>query len=161
MSANSSRTSFVLLLLLLTACEGSQQSRTHRALEYRRGLDAYAIHQYPEALAHFHEAAERGNATAQYYTGLMYANGQGAEQDYRKAAAWYQKAAALDQPDATLQLARLYVMGLGVDFDIPKAIGLFDRAAKLYQPGKQRDEALEQKTALEALLKERAATPPQ
>ena len=49
----------------------------------------------PEAKA-FAEAkakAEAGDAEAQYNLGLMYANGQGVEQDDKEAVKWWRKAA--------------------------------------------------------------------
>ena len=39
------------------------------------------------------QAAEQGNATAQYNLGVMYDNGQGVRQDDAQAVQWYRKAA--------------------------------------------------------------------
>ena len=141
--------------LLSTGCEQrgagttpSPQHRGSRMVEYRAGLDAYVAGRQLDALPHFRAAAEQGHVNAQYYTGLMYANGEGTKPDYREAAKWYQMAAARNQPDALVQLARLYATGTGLDMDVDKAIELFDRAAKTYPPGAKRDAALEQKHAL-------------
>jgi len=129
----------------------SAQHRGSRIAEYRAALDAYVAGRQLSALPHFRAAAEQGHVNAQYYTGLMYANGEGTKQDYREAAKWYRLAAEHDQPDALVQLARLYATGTGVDMDVPKAIELFGRAAKAYPPGEKRDQAIEQKNALAAV----------
>jgi TPR repeat protein len=148
--------------LLLAGCGDRQtpasaqstpvQQRGSRIAEYRAALDAYVAGRQLEALPHFRAAAEQGHVNAQYYTGLMYANGEGTKQDYREAAKWYQMAAEHNQPDALVQLARLYATGTGVDMDVKKSIELFGRAAKAYPPGDKRDQAIEQKNALAAVL---------
>lgn len=115
-------------------------------------MEAYTVGRLDVALSHFRAAAEQGNVNAQYYTGLMYANGEGTEQNYAEAAKWYQKAAAHDHPDALVQLARLYVTGSGVEADASKAVELFARAAKVYPPGEKRDQVMQQKTALATVI---------
>src|ERR1700688_2179006 len=40
--------------------------------------------------------ADRGDAAAQYYLGLIYANGKGVQRDYAAAVTWYRKAADQD-----------------------------------------------------------------
>ena len=49
----------------------------------------------------FHKAAEQGVAAAQFFLGLMYADGRGVAKDERKAAEWFQRAA--NHGDATAQ----------------------------------------------------------
>lgn len=113
---------------------------------------AYELRDWLEALRLFSAAGEAGNADAQYYTGLMYGNGQGVERDYAEAAAWYEKAAAQNHPDAMIALARLNLFGLGVESDADRAVELFDRAAQTYPPGQARDDAAQQRDALRAVL---------
>ena len=128
------------------------QASITRITEYRAGLDAYAAGRPEKALQHFSAAANQGNVNAQYYVGLMHANGEGTKRDFREAAKWYRKAAARNQPDALVNLARLHVMGLGVDADAQKAVELFGRAAKVYPPGEKRNQAAEQGKALAAIV---------
>ena len=47
------------------------------------------------------QVAEQGNAKAQFYLGVMYANGQGVRQNEKQAEHWYRKAA--EQGDASAQ----------------------------------------------------------
>lgn len=142
------------IALALSACSerNAPKSRGSRAGEYRAALEAYSGGQHSKALEHFRNAADQGNVNAQFYTGLMYANGEGVKQDFKQAAKWYQRAAEHNQPDALVQLARLYATGSGVNLDARKAVELFGRAAQAYPPGEKKDQALEQKNALIAVL---------
>ena len=53
------------------------------------------------------QAAEQGDARAQYNLGVMYANGEGVPEDYVKAYAWMNLAAAQGQKDAVKSKDRL------------------------------------------------------
>lgn len=118
------------------------------------GQRAYAQTDFAGAFKRFHEAAAQGNADAQYYLGVMYADGQGTQRNYPEAVRWYEKAAAQNHPDALYALARLYVTGLGVEADASRAVELYGRAAAAYPPGAQRDQAEQQRQALAAVLDE-------
>ena len=54
------------------------------------------------------EAAEQGDAEAQWNLGLSYYNGDGVRQDYEEAAKWYRKAAAQGYAKAKKNLGELY-----------------------------------------------------
>ncbi|MBK6758554.1 MAG: sel1 repeat family protein [Moraxellaceae bacterium] len=62
---------------------------------------AYKKGDYQTALKEFKEAAEQGEALAQFGLGFMYYKGDGVLQDYTEAASWYLKAA--EQGDAMAQ----------------------------------------------------------
>ena len=53
-----------------------------------------------KAFALFKEAAEKGNAYAQYSTGFMLQNGQGTKTNYKEAEEWYRKAAEQGEDNA-------------------------------------------------------------
>lgn len=118
------------------------------------GLKAYDVGDHERALKDFREAADKGIADAQYYVGLMYAEGEGTARSYEEAVKWYAKAAEQNQPDALYALAKLYVIGGGVDADPAKAIELYERAENAFPPGEKRDAAAEQRLALAAVLNE-------
>jgi TPR repeat protein len=130
----------------------SMGNRASRLREYRSALAAYTAGRHLLALRHFKAAAELGQVEAQYYTGLMYANGEGTDRNFDEAAKWYQKAAERNQPDALVQLARLHVIGLGVERDVGKALQLLERAANIYPSGEKRDEVIEQRVALQEAM---------
>lgn len=67
---------------------------------------AYNAGLYADALAEFTYLADEQNATALYYLGQMYENGQGVDKDTKKATEYYQKADALGNMQASVQLAK-------------------------------------------------------
>lgn len=78
------------------------------------------------------EAANQGDAEAQYYTGEIYEKGLAGQQpDYQLAALWYQKAASQGYKRAAVNLGRLYERGLGVKQDQVEAVRLYQQAAGL------------------------------
>lgn len=58
--------------------------------------------------------AKRGDATAQFNLGLMYATGQGVLQDYKEAVKWYRLAADQGNAEAQNNLGVSYYKGQGV-----------------------------------------------
>jgi len=60
------------------------------------------------------EMAKQGIADAQYALGVMYANGQGVQQDSKEACEWYRKAALQGVAFAQNQLGWMYEHGQGV-----------------------------------------------
>jgi len=87
---------------------------------------------YQTALRIWQDAANQGDAEAQYYTGEIYEKGlAGQKPDYQLAAAWYQKAANQGYKRAAVNLGRLYEQGLGVEQDVEEAVRLYQQAAGL------------------------------
>jgi TPR repeat protein len=68
------------------------------------------------------QAAEQGDANAQFRLGAMYANGQGVGQDFAQAAQWWRRAAEQGQATAQFGLGTLYDSGTGVAQDHAQAI---------------------------------------
>ena len=60
------------------------------------------------------QAAEQGNADAQYALGGMYDQGQGVHQDYAQAVQWFRKAAEQGNVEAQHNLGAVYANGQGV-----------------------------------------------
>jgi hypothetical protein len=69
--------------------------------DFRAGEDAYNRGDYAAALHEWRPLAERGDASAQYNLGGLYANGQGVPQDHVQARQWYEKAAVHGTISAT------------------------------------------------------------
>lgn len=63
------------------------------------------------------QAAEQGDAAAQYNLGAMYAEGQGVRQDYVEAVRWFRKAADQGLAQAQFNLGAMYYKGHGVRQD--------------------------------------------
>ena len=68
----------------------------------------------PTALKEWKPLADQGHADAQYYLGLMYANGEGVPEDDAEAVRWYRLAADQGHADAQYYLGLMYANGEGV-----------------------------------------------
>lgn len=76
------------------------------------------------------QAAEQGDANAQFYLGVIYANGQGIVKDETEAVRWFRKAAEQGSASARIWLGFMYVNGLGVVKDEAEAVRWFWEAAE-------------------------------
>ncbi len=74
-------------------------------------------------------AAESGNASAQFIVATRYLDGEGVTQDVTRAAHWYQKAALVGLAPAQYRLATLFERGRGVPKDTATALIWYERAA--------------------------------
>lgn len=83
------------------------------------------------------QAASQGHAEAQHQLGMIYANGQGVELDYKVAVKWQQKAAVQKHPQAMRTLAWLYANGYGTEQSDEKAQQL---CLELAQAGDAKDQ---------------------
>ena len=92
----------------------------------------YNTGRYETAFEHFSEYAKMGNATAQYYLGKMYYEGQcvGGSRNYDKAAEWYRKSAEQGNAEAQCYLGYMYINGLGVSQDNAKAVEWYRKSAE-------------------------------
>ncbi len=75
------------------------------------------------------QAAERGDAEAQFIIATRYLDGEGTAQDVTRAAHWYQKAAQAGLAPAEYRLATLFERGRGVPKDPSTALVWYQRAA--------------------------------
>ena len=79
--------------------------------DFDAGLEAYNKGDYKVAFDQFKEAAEQGDARAQFYLAESYNGGQGTVQDYSEALNWYRKAAEQLNPEALDKLCSAYFYG--------------------------------------------------
>ncbi len=77
------------------------------------GWQAFLDGDYETAIAELEPAAQSGDATAQYYLGVLYDHGEGVARNYRTAADWYEKAAAQGHREAQFKLGLLQYTGGG------------------------------------------------
>jgi Sel1 repeat len=85
---------------------------------------------YAKAREWSQKAAEKGDATAMLWLGLLYRDGHGVAQDYVKAREWYEKAAEKGDPSAMQSLGLAYHQGQGVAQDYAKAREWYEKAAE-------------------------------
>jgi TPR repeat protein len=75
------------------------------------------------------QAAEQGDAEAQYALGMYYYGGVGVVQDFNQAAYWYKKVAEQGNANAQYFLGRCYENGIGVVQDYHQAVEWYRKAA--------------------------------
>ena len=100
-------------------------------------MTAYARGDYPTALRLLQPLAYGGDADAQFYLGLLYANGEGVPQNYLEAVKWFRSAADRGVSAAQFNLGILYARGQGVRQDYAEAIKWYRRAADQGDPKAQ------------------------
>ena len=100
-----------------------------QAAPYDEAVAAVAQHDAAKARALFAEAAQAGDARAQFNLGRMYLQGDGGPRDYAQALKWSEAAANQDIPGAQYILGRMLDEGLGVRPDPERAAAWYGRAA--------------------------------
>jgi TPR repeat protein len=111
------------------AIETSQNQLSASSPKEPIGKPQPANTNYDSAIATYRGAADLGDATAQFNLGLLYAKGQGVQQDFVEAARWYAKAANQGNADAQEHLGTLYYRGRGVPQDYAQAALEYRKAA--------------------------------
>ena len=97
-----------LVTLLIFSCA------TAWAADFDKGLAAARAGDFATALAEWKPLAEQGDAVAQFYLGVMYANGEGVLEDDKEAVKWFKLAAEQGYAKAQYNLGLIYDNGEGV-----------------------------------------------
>lgn len=119
---------------------------------FQDGLLAYHRGDLAVAMEIWRPLAERGDSSAQYMVGYLYARGEGVISNSGKAASWYRKAADQGDPDAQLNLGLLYVNGQGVKKSYVSAYKWFALAYLIYPEGEYQDDAFRNRENVAALM---------
>lgn len=93
------------------------------------GRDAFKKKDYATAVKYYQQAADLGDAEAQFYLANRYYNGQGVAEDKEQAFYWYEKAARQGNTDAQTCLGLSYLNGEGVTKNEDKGIYWLNLAA--------------------------------
>ncbi len=115
------------------------------------GVAAFRRQDYAAAIAIFGPLAERGDARAQAYLGLMYANGYGVPQNYIEAARWLRLASEQGYAFAQYLLGLMYDKGQGVPQDYVQAYKWLDLAVAR-AIGRERDDWVRIRNAIASKL---------
>jgi TPR repeat protein len=91
--------------------------------------DAFESGDFATAASQFQILAEQGDVRAQYTLAVMYANGQGVDQDDGQAVRFYRLAADQGHAAAQYDLGLMHANGRGVPTDEMAALGLYRLAA--------------------------------
>ena len=128
------------------------QSQPQTQPGFQDGLLAYHRGDHAVAMEIWRPLAERGDVSAQYMVGYLYAQGEGVESSSRTAAKWYRKAADQGDPDAQLNLGLMYVNGTGVTKSYVSSYKWFALAYLSYPPGEYRDNAFRNRENVATLM---------
>lgn len=103
--------------------------------DYAKGMAEYRAKNYASALYEWLQSAEMGDEKSQYWLGMMYESGRGAQKSQLdKALKWYQLSADSNYPPAQIKLGELYLAGKGVKKDLSQSVFWYQQAAKQNQP---------------------------
>ena len=96
----------------------------------KEGIAALERGDFAAAIREFTPLAERNRAAAQFYLGVMYANGYGVPQDDAEAVKWYRLGARGDDPRAQYGLGVMFAEGKGgLKRDYARAVDWYHLAA--------------------------------
>ena len=89
----------------------------------------------PQEIAVLRADAERGDAAAQYWLGVRYANGRDVTRDHEEAVAWFRRAAEQGYAAAQYNLGVSYETGRGVPQDDGEASAWYHPGGRAREPG--------------------------
>jgi len=84
---------------------------------------------FKEAVHWYRQAADQGNAKAQFNLGNCYSHGNGVLQSFEEAVRWYRKAADQGYAKAQYSLGVVYEKGCGVPQSSSEALKWYKKAA--------------------------------
>ena len=116
----------LLALCLLGGCV-EQQPRTLIVTDY---VQVPAKQVTVPNFAELQQAAEQGDAPAQYELGRLYADGLGVSKNHRTAMEWWEKSALRGYAPAQYGLGWMYFNGQGVITDFAKGCAWMRAAAE-------------------------------
>lgn len=122
----SARRSIAALALIASALVATGAAR---ADGFARGAEDYAHGSYPRAARLLAANAERGDARAQTYLGVLYLRGEGVPQNFEAAGYWLHAAAEAGVPAAQYFLGLMYDKGQGTRQDFVMAHAWLNLAA--------------------------------
>jgi len=126
----------LLLFLSAACCAGLVHAQVDPATtdeqEKRQAIRA-ALAATPRSAESFEqtiEAANQGDAIAQFNLGVRYINGNGVDKDPAAAVKWFRTAADQGLANAQFNLGVCYAEGLAVDQDAKEAVAWYEKAAR-------------------------------
>jgi len=117
-------------MIVAASLAATLYSGATRADPFQDGVAAEARGDAQGALTLYRQAADRGDAAAQYSLGRLYRQGQGAPKDDAAALLWFRKAAEQGNPGAAYSLGQMYHVGEGLRRDDRQAACWFLKAAQ-------------------------------
>lgn len=105
--------------------------------DIQKGIAAYSVGKYDEAIAEWQPLAENGNAEGQFWLGTLYSNGMGVPQSDEIALKWFGLAADQEHAGAQYNIGLMHANGWGVEMNVDEAKVWYRRAAENGSPEAQ------------------------
>ncbi|EGO62369.1 tetratricopeptide repeat protein [Acetonema longum] len=80
------------------------------------------------------QAADKGDAAAQYKLGIAYEEGNGVEKDLAEAIKWWKLSAEQGDSDAQHMMGNVYMFGYGAEKNFPEGLKWWKKAADQGNP---------------------------
>jgi TPR repeat protein len=123
-----SKALYIIVVLMLSGLLTRTWSMSDEGLEE---IDkANALKDYETVYRLIRESALEGDTEAQYFLGLLYADGIGVKRDYAEAVLWYRKSADHGYPAAQYELGVYYAGRSQKVVDFEKAVFWYRKAAE-------------------------------
>jgi uncharacterized protein len=119
--------------LIEAAAPDDPEALDYLAWFYDQGR--YVPQDRPRAASLYRQAADRGQAHAQWRLGVMLDTGEGVDEDPDEALVWLRRAVAQDHPEGHASLAVMYANARGVERDYDRAMHHYLRSAELGSSG--------------------------
>lgn len=119
-----------LSMLLMASTIGATPAIDNGEQLLHRADSLYRMGHFEKAVDVYLQAAETGNAEAQFDVGYAYYTGEGTQRDYTSAAMWFKRSAKQKFAKALYNLAYCYMNGRGVPRNYDKAYSLLVESAE-------------------------------
>jgi hypothetical protein len=126
---------FILALTAFSVAQTPEEK--NRTLVFQKGVDAYEMGKYKEALDQWLSLAQAGDGISSRNIAHLYENGFGVQKDLSEALRWYVKSADMGVVLAQYRAGMMYLQGEGTDQNLPKAINYLTKSAQAGHPPAQ------------------------
>jgi hypothetical protein len=120
----------LLTLLSLAFMFNTLHAELTRAQNAQEGSVSFYHENYIEAQKYLSKASQAGDASSQYYLGIMYLNGFGVPVNYQEAARLFALGAQQNHGASQIALGVLLIEGIGIPQNFKRAAALLTLAAK-------------------------------
>lgn len=123
-------TSFIVVIASFATTIQAMPNDDSAILLLHKADSLYRMGSFERAAEIYLQAAEKGNAEAQFDIGYAYYTGEGISRNYTSAAMWFKRSAKQNFAKAQYNLAYCYMNGRGVPCDYDKAFNYLNQSAE-------------------------------
>lgn len=123
-------TSFIVVIASFATTIQAMPNDDFATMLLHKADSLYSMGSFERAAEIYLQAAEKGNAEAQFDIGYAYYTGEGISRNYTSAAMWFKRSAKQNFAKAQYNLAYCYMNGHGVPCDYDKAFNYLNQSAE-------------------------------